>query len=63
MDWKNKGHRLAKYGVERMKEPSSWLGVGVFLGYLGWHVDPGVMQNISLIGTGLCGLLAFVLPD
>lgn len=62
MDWKDHGRHLVKYGAERMKEPSSWIGVGTFLGYTGFHVDPGVWQNLTLVLSGLCGLLAVVLP-
>ena len=30
---------------------------------LGLHLDPGVMQNITLIGTGIASLLGILLRD
>lgn len=55
--------QIARYGINRMKEPVSWAGLAPCLAALGIHADDAVVQAIGLIGSGLCGLLAFLLKD
>ncbi|MBV8753344.1 MAG: hypothetical protein JO328_10860 [Hyphomicrobiales bacterium] len=47
----------------RLREPSSWAAVSALLGVLNLSLDPGLMHDLSLIGMGLGGVIAFVLPE
>ena len=47
----------------RLREPSSWAAVSALLGVLNLSVDPGLMHDLSLVGMGLGGVIAFVLPE
>lgn len=47
----------------RLREPSSWAAVAALLGVLNLSVDPGLMHDLSLVGMGLGGVIAFVLPE
>lgn len=55
--------RLAKLLAHRLKEPSSWAGVAGGLTMLGVNVDPGVAQSVMYVLSGICGLLAFFIPE
>ena len=49
--------------ANRFREPSSWAGLtGLFL-LLGLHVDPGLVQSVSLAGAGVAGIVSFFLPE
>lgn len=52
-----------KYILERLKEGSSWAGLGALLLVLGVNVDAELLQYISYAGSGLAGVAAFFLRD
>ena len=45
-----------------MSERSTWAGLGVLLATFGVTLAPEVGQYIAMIGMGVGGLLAIVLP-
>lgn len=49
--------------AQRFKEPSSWAGLAGIVGILGIHADPGMLQSVAYIGAGVCGLVAFLVPE
>lgn len=49
--------------VERLKEPSSWAGLGGLLAMVGVSLDPGVLHGLSLVGAGLAWVAAFLMPE
>lgn len=59
----NRSMRTMKQLFARFKEPSSWAGLTAVVGMMGLSIDPGVVQSVTLIGAGVCGLLAFFLPE
>ena len=63
MNWKEQGKHIARYGVDRFKEPSSWSGIAAVLAAVGLHLDANTVQSIIYIGAGLCGLVAWYIPE
>ncbi len=51
------------YLTARFGEASTYGALAGILAALGLHLDPGLMQNTTLIGTGLAGLLGILLKD
>ena len=51
------------YLIARFGEASTYGALAGILAALGLHLDPGLMQNITLIGTGVSGLLGILLRD
>lgn len=49
--------------ASRLKEPSTWATIFAALAAVGVSLDPGLMQNITLAGSGVAGLLGFLLPE
>lgn len=49
--------------ANRFKEPSSWSGLGALFLLLHLNVDPGMVQSISLVGAGLAGIIAILVPE
>ena len=47
----------------RLREPSTYAGLGALLGLLGLGSDPGLIKDIGMIGLGTGGLIAVVLPE
>jgi len=47
----------------RFKEPSSWAGIAGLLGVVGIHLDPGMANSVMLIGAGIAGVIAFLMPE
>lgn len=47
----------------RLQEPSTYAGAATMLSAFGLSLDPGILHDIVLVGTGLGGLVAFVLPQ
>ena len=47
----------------RLAEPSTYAGIAATLAAIGIHLDPSVAKNLTLAGTGIGGLLAFLLPE
>ena len=49
--------------ANRFKEPSSWAGLGAIFALVGLHMSAVEVGYIVNIGVGVCGLLAFFLPE
>jgi hypothetical protein len=47
----------------RLREPSTYAGLGALFALVNLNVDPGVIKDISMIGMGAGGLIAFLLPE
>jgi hypothetical protein len=47
----------------RFTEPSSWSPIGGVLLMLGINAPGPVLASVGYIGAGICGLLAFFLPE
>jgi hypothetical protein len=47
----------------RLREPSTYAGLAAVLGVFHLSTDPGLLHSLTLIGTGIGGLIAFVLPE
>jgi hypothetical protein len=47
----------------RLQEPSTYAGLAAMLSAFGLSLDAGLLHDVMLIGTGLGGLVAFVLPQ
>lgn len=59
MDWKT----TLLYLVNRFKEPSSWVGLAGLVTLAGLHLSTIQINYIIDIGVGVCGLLAFAIPE
>jgi hypothetical protein len=49
--------------VARLQEPSTYAGAAAMLSAFGLTLDPGILHDLTLVGTGLGGLVAFLLPQ
>ena len=49
--------------VSKMKEPSTWVGLGSLVTAIGFAVRPDLWQQISTIGMGIGGALAVILSE
>lgn len=49
--------------VNRFKEPSSWAGLGALMALAGFKMSGVEVGYIVDIGVGVCGLLAFFIPE
>lgn len=49
--------------TSRLKEPSTWLGLGTLVTAVGWNISPELWQSIATVGMGLGGLLAVVMAE
>ena len=49
--------------VSRLKEPSTWAGIGTLITGVGIALKPELWQAITAIGLGVGGLLAVLLPE
>jgi hypothetical protein len=47
----------------RLREPSTYAGLAAVLAVFHLSSDPGLVHSLTLIGTGLGGVIAFVLPE
>jgi hypothetical protein len=52
-----------KYIINRLKEPSTWSGLGMLAVSLGLGVPPGTLEAIASIGVGVAGLAAVLLRE
>lgn len=48
---------------DRLREPSTYAGLGILLGSLHVAGAPAWVQAITLLGTGIGGVIAIVLPE
>lgn len=49
--------------VAKLREPSTWAGVGVLLGLFGVNFAPAEAQAFVQGGTGLAGMLAIFIGE
>ena len=49
--------------VARAKEPSTYTGLAILAGLVGYNVDPGVVKQVSAVGIAVAGAAAMILPD
>ena len=47
----------------RLKEPSTWAGIGVILGVFGVKVAPEQLTAVIGVVTAVCAALAVFLPE
>lgn len=47
----------------RLREPSTWIGLGSLVTAVGFAVKPELWQAISAVGMGLGGLMAVLLGE
>ena len=52
-----------RYLIARFGEPSTYAALTALLGGLGLQLGPGLLQYITLVGTGIAGLLGILLKD
>ncbi len=48
-----------QYLIQRLKEPSSWRGIVMFLTSMGINISPEQTNAIVAAGIGLVGLIGF----
>ena len=51
------------YIVARLREPSTWVGLGSFLTGVGIVLAPELWEQITAIGLGVGGFLAVVVKE
>lgn len=49
--------------IEKMKEPSTWVGLGTLVTAIGWNIKPELWASISGVAMGIGGLLAVILSE
>ena len=49
--------------LDRLKEPTTYLGLTAMLSAAGYALDPELVQQISAAGVGVSGLILFVLRE
>lgn len=49
--------------LSRLKEPSTWAGLGVILGVFGVKVAPEQLTAVIGVVTAICAALAVFLPE
>lgn len=49
--------------LDRLKEPTTYLGVTAMLSAGGYALDPELVGHISAAGVGVSGLILFVLKE
>lgn len=47
----------------RLREPSTYAGLAAVLAVFHLSTDPGLVHSLAMIGTGIGGVIAFVLPE
>ena len=51
------------YLIARFGEGSTYAAIAALLAGFGLHLDPGIVQDITLVGTGVAGLAGILLKD
>ena len=49
--------------VAKLREPSTWVGLGSLVTAIGWNIKPELWAQISGIAMGIGGLLAVILSE
>lgn len=52
-----------KYIVDRLKEPSSYAGLGALLALVGVHLDGQLLQAIAGVAAALAGLASIFIKE
>ncbi len=52
-----------QYILDRLKEPSSYAGLGALLALVGVNLDGQLLQAIDGVAAALAGLLAFFIKE
>ncbi len=52
-----------RFVAERMKEPSTWRGLALFVSGLGIYISPEQWEVIAAFGMGLSGLIGMTTKD
>jgi hypothetical protein len=52
-----------QYLISRMKEPSTYAGLAALLAAFGLQVDPGMLQAVVAVLTGLAGLASVLVGE
>lgn len=54
---------MKSYFIARLKEPSTWRGIILFLTAVGVPLAPGLGEAIVAAGLGIAGLVGVLAPD
>ena len=54
---------LFDFIADRLKEPSTWMGLGSLVTAIGWQFSPELWQAIAAVGMGIGGLVAVLLAE
>lgn len=46
--------------LSRLKEPSTWKGVAVLVGVMGWNLDPELLPQIGVTVAAVIGLIEVI---
>jgi len=49
--------------LDRLKEPSTYLGITAMLSAAGYALDPELVKQITAAGVGVSGIILFVLKE
>jgi len=52
-----------QYLIARMKEPSTYAGLGVLMASFGYHIEPGILQSVVALLTGIAGLVSVLIGE
>lgn len=55
--------QLIPYIINRLKEPSTYVGLGTFLAALGLHLSDVQVSAIVTLSLGIGGLLSAFIPE
>ena len=59
----DKVRRIARYVLARIQEGSTWRGLILVATSVGVKSNPDHVETIVLVGLGVAGLIAAILPD
>lgn len=51
---------MKKFILDRMKERSTYVGIAIFAGMVGFAVDA---ESLFIVGTAIAGLIQTFIPD
>ena len=54
---------IVSFLIDRLKEPSTWAGIGTLLTGVGIALKPELWQAITAVGLTVGGLLAVLIPE
>lgn len=54
---------LPAFLLARLREPSTYAGLGALLAASGIHLDPGVLRAVIQLVAAVAGLLAVLTPE